>query len=111
MNYIFTEAKWEEHTKIHFMSFDGSVYGQLYFYHDEPEKFMLAELMVSPAKRNKGLGTKMQQIREKKAKEMGAKTLHLWVEKDSWLIDWYKRRGYVLDGDMDDKNYWMKKEV
>ena len=74
---------------------------------------ILSELSVSSNFRNKGLGTKMQELREQLGVSLGCTESYLWVEKGSWMEGWYKRRGYKYFSDHKDEpdNIWMVKNL
>lgn len=59
-----------------------------------PNIGVLQDMYVSETHRSKGFGTIMQELREDYAKEMGCDKTALCVQKNSWMVDWYKRRGY-----------------
>lgn len=43
-------------------------------------------------------------------KSLGATYAYLWVRKDTWIYDWYKRNGYTYFKDHEVINFvWMKK--
>lgn len=43
--------------------------------------------------------------------KIGAPNVCLWVEKNSWMHQWYARRGYLDGDDKEDQEntIWMKK--
>lgn len=84
----------------------------LYWYHDDPTTIYLANLNVDSEVRNKGVGTKLQEICEEIGMLLGAKYACLWVEKNAWMHEWYKRRGYTDYKDHEKENYiWMNKTL
>jgi len=56
---------------------------------------VLSGLIVHPTKRHSGYGRALVQKAESVAKENGAKLMILWADKNDWVINWYKRLGYV----------------
>lgn len=54
-------------------------------------------LSVTDNVRNKGLGNKLIQECKKLAKELGLEEIYLTAEKDSFVFDWYKRKGFNKD--------------
>ena len=73
---------------------DGVAEASVYWYIDDSSTVYLANLLVNPNYRNKGIGKKLQEIREQIGKDLNAKTSCLWVKKESWMFEWYQRRGY-----------------
>ena len=89
----------------------GKSFGRLYWYGDDNTTVYLDRLSVDVNARRQGLGTELQIIREKIGIEMGAESACLFVEKNMWMYEWYKRRGYEYYTDYEyEKNIsWMKK--
>lgn len=96
---------------IVFMEENGKAFARLYQYNDLPDTIYLASLSVDEDVRRKGIGTKLQEIREKIGSELGATSSCLWVIKDTWMHEWYKRRGYqdYESYNLSDNTVWMKK--
>lgn len=61
---------------------------------DEPAS-VLSGLSVVSEKRQSGLGRALVEAAENVARERGAKLMILWADKNDWVINWYKRLGYV----------------
>lgn len=113
LNYIYHISMCDWGVFIYIMEKKGSSFARLYWYHEDMSNVYLDSMSVNEEARRKGLGTKMQEIREKIGVQLGFSTSHLWVEKDSWMNEWYKRRGYkngkIYKGE---KNVtWMKKTL
>ena len=70
-------------------------------------------LHVSEAERGNGHGSDMMNKLIDKCKEIGAKKITLWCEKNKWMHIWYKRLGFNDDGDKEDQEgfVWMVKEL
>jgi hypothetical protein len=100
-------------SSIMIMEKKGKAFARLYWYNDDNTTVYLDMLSVDIKVRNKGIGTELQKMREEIGINMGAITSYLWVIKDSWMHDWYQRRGYVDDEIyVDDENaIWMKKSL
>ena len=73
---------------------DGVAQASVYWYVDDSSTVYLANLLINPNYRNKGIGKQLQEIREQIGKDLNAKTSCLWVKKESWMFKWYQRRGY-----------------
>ena len=73
---------------------DGVAEASVYWYLDDSSTIYLSNLLVNPDYRNKGIGDKLQEIREQIGKDLNANTSCLWVKKESWMFQWYQRRGY-----------------
>ncbi len=73
---------------------DGVAEASVYWYLDDSSTIYLCNLVVYPQFRNKGIGEKLQVIREQIGKDLNANTSCLWVKKESWMFQWYQRRGY-----------------
>ena len=73
---------------------DGVAEASVYWYIDDNSTVYLANLLINPNYRNKGIGKQLQEIREQIGKYLNANTSCLWVKKESWMFEWYQRRGY-----------------
>ncbi len=110
--YIKHEYKNKSDYGTFFMLEDGSALCRIYGFKDDDSYMVLDSLSVKPNFRNRGIGTRLQEIREEYAKKKNCTHVFLWVEKNSWMIDWYKRRGYIEKGvyDKEDGCVWMRKD-
>lgn len=70
-------------------------------------------LCVHQDARNHGYGRSLMAEAERIIKEYGRNDATLYVEKDKWLVDWYKRLGYeiVENTSGDDHYYTMGKKL
>jgi len=95
------------------MEKEGKAFGRIYWYHDDNPTVYLDNLSVEYKFRKQGLGTKLQKIRENIGICLGANTSCLWVKKDVWMYEWYKRREYIdFQNYSDEENaIWMKKSL
>jgi len=93
------------------MEEQGKAFARMYQYKEDNAVIYLDSLSVEESMRKQGVGTKLQEIRENIGKSIGATTSFLWVLKDSWMHEWYKKRGYedYSDYEEDDMCIWMKK--
>ena len=65
----------------------------------QQQKLYVGMLTVSPVLQGKGIGKKLLQAAEEKARELGCnKTEMSVISIRQELIDWYKRRGYAYTG-------------
>lgn len=91
----------------------GKAFGRLYWFDDDKTTVYLDWLSVDEDSRRKGLGTALQEMREEIGKNMGATSSCLWVRRDTWMHDWYLRRGYK-DGQEytgEENATWMNKTL
>lgn len=58
----------------------------------------LHDVVVNPSVRRKGYGNMLLEIAKEQARKQGCLYLHLWVELDSWMEEWYKRHGFEQYG-------------
>ncbi len=95
------------------MGKDGFSFGRVYWYYDDKTTIYLNWLSVNDSVRRQGIGTELQKIREEIGRILGATLCCLEVEKDSWMHDWYKRRGYedLNDDEYDQRLIWMIKSL
>ena len=62
---------------------------------DNPAVAHLSDLIVYESARGYGLGNDLLSMAKEHAREMGAKVLFLLADPEQWMIDWYKRKGFV----------------
>lgn len=100
-------------SSILIMEKHGRAFARMYWYNDDNESVMMDWLDVYEEYRRNGLGTTLQEIREDIARKIGAKKTYLWVHKDTWMHEWYKRRGYVDYAIYENENnaIWMEKTL
>ncbi|MGV8135900.1 MAG: GNAT family N-acetyltransferase [Mangrovibacterium sp.] len=99
-------------SSILIMEKSGNAFARVYWYYDDTDTIYLDMLSVSEKCRKQGVGTKLQEVREKIGVDLGAKTACLLVKKLSWMYYWYQRRGYFDFKDHEDKEWiWMKKPL
>lgn len=110
MNYIKHYRNEDWGSTILYMEENGRASASLYWYDDDKTTMYLSELSVSPLYRNEGVGTELQILREETCKLLGGKITRLMVKKDTWMYDWYKRRGYEEFEDNVDF-IWLQKEL
>lgn len=104
--------KGEVSDSIFLTAIDGASHCRLYWFNDNDNIIYLDYLSVSEAFRKKGLGLKLQLLREQMGKILGAKTSILWVERGTWQRGWYERRGYLFHSDYKKEDaIWMKKDL
>ena len=98
---------------IRIMEKSGKGFARIYWYLDDPNSVYLDSLVVSDNFRKLGLGRTLQELREGIGVCRLAKYSYLWVEKDSWMEEWYKRRGYSYYKDYEQLNncIWMRKKL
>jgi GNAT superfamily N-acetyltransferase len=91
----------------------GKAFGRIYWYNDDTTTVYLDGLSVDAEFRRKGIGTELQEIREGIGRNLGATISCLWVRKNTWMHDWYKRRGYADCGNNENEEnaVWMHKSL
>ena len=94
------------------MEKNGNAMAHCYYYNDCKEVIYLDTLNVSEEYRRQRLGTKLQEIREDIGRSVGAKKSMLFVDKNSWMREWYKRRGYIDEEECENPDFiWMEKKL
>lgn len=98
-------------SSILIMEKNGKAFGRLYWYSDDNSTIYLDMLSVDIERRKQGIGTELQQLREEIGRNLGATSCYLWVQKNTWMHNWYKRRGYE-DWQVyvqEENSIWMRK--
>jgi len=101
---------------LRIMEKSGIAFARAYMYDNDKETICLDSLSVNEDHRKQGIGRELQEIRENIGIAMGAKKSFLWVIKNTWMREWYNRRGYVdsvpYKYDRSIKNaIWMAKDL
>lgn len=106
-----TETSWGY--SIWIMEKKGNGFARAYYYSDDQSTIYLDNLSVSWHSRKRGIGTKLQEIREHIGRFAGFKKSCLWVVSGTWQEEWYKRRGYVEVCEHPDETngLWMEKNL
>ena len=110
-SYIFHQFKSDWGDSILIMEKEGKAFARIYCFNDDNTTIYLDWLSVNEDARRQGIGTELQEIREKMGINFGAQISCLWVDKDSWMHEWYQRRGYKdwkLNKDQNNA-IWMRK--
>lgn len=113
LKYIVHKSKTDTCIHYHFMEVSGISYARAYTFNDDSETIYLDSLNVLEAHRHKGVGFDLQKQRESLGVSLGFKYSCLWVENNSWMLEWYKRRGYTFYSNYDKKEgcVWLRKEL
>lgn len=106
-----TNAEWG--FSILIMERDGKAFGRLYQYNDDRTVVYFDWLSVDAEFQGQRIGTELLEMHEKIGVYLGAATSCLWVHKDTWMHEWYKRRNYEdwQDNENEVNAIWMKKTL
>jgi GNAT superfamily N-acetyltransferase len=98
---------------IMIMEKSGKAFGRISRYYNNETAVYLDSLSVDAEIRRRGVATGLQEIRENIGRSLGATVSCLWVEKNTWMHDWYKRRGYEdwIPHEHEENSIWMKKSL
>lgn len=112
-NIICHEANYDWGNDYNFIEIHGYASGRVYTIKEEVDNAYIEGLHVSEDERGNGHGSDMMSKLIDKCKEIGAKKITLWCEKNKWVHLWYKRLGFNDDGDKEDQEgfVWMVKEL
>lgn len=112
-NFISHKRDWPDMVSLMVMEKDGRAMVHFYKYHDDPSTLFLSDLSVDPEHRKQGIGNLILNIAEDVARQTGADSISLWVEKDSWMSEWYQRKGYQFWSEKDgqENNVWLIKNL
>ena len=113
LEYISHYTPFDGGGSIYIMEKTGIAMARIYWYDDTPDIIYLCALSVNIDQRHKKIGTQLQEIRERIGRMFGAKFSKLWVTQDSWMMEWYIRRGYKMDSIFEDEidTIWMIKDL
>lgn len=83
-------------------------------YNDSPTECILTYLRVREEHRRKGYGGQALADAEEIARRLGCNIAYLKVEANTWVHEWYLRRGYKYlsdDSDEDTAHVWLYKRL
>lgn len=110
---LFLSEGEDDGQSLYIMEKNGKSFSTLnwYFEGEYSESIIISNLNVKPEMKKQRLGTRLQLLRENLGIQLGAKYSYLWVDKNSWMYDWYIRRGYEYYQEYEhaENNVWMKK--
>ena len=94
--------KWPWGRKDTIVMANGCALCQLSIENDNPAVAHLSDVIVWEPARGRGLGNDLLRKAKEHAREMGAKMLCLWADPEQWVVDWYKRHGFMQQCVYDD---------
>ena len=92
------------------MEKSGKAYIQCYHFLDDLERFIISDLFVKEAVRKNKLGEGLILEAIEYSRRNNGKTVSLWVEKNSWKFEWYKRLGFIptVPDENNPEDIWME---
>ena len=107
----FNESGWGD--SIFIMGKSGESFCRMYQYANDDESIVFDSLSVDPASRKEGIGTALLDLAYELGKAAGAKRIYLQVVKETWVHDWYARKGYThfKDNENDKTKVWLYKPI
>ena len=108
----YSNEHWGE--DMYIMKKDGLAMCRVYMFHDNQRELFISELSVDPLIRQSGWGTKLIETFHLIAKESNREFTYLFVDKNSWMYNWYSKMGYSYHSEYHDaeENFiWVKRKV
>ena len=92
------------------MEKNGKAFCRTYWFNDDNSTIYFDWLSVDNDVRRNGIATEMFNIHIEFAYKYDLISC-LWVKKETWIHDWYERKGYVdfKDHENESNAVWMKK--
>lgn len=102
-----TDSDWGGSVLI--MEKNGKAFCRTYWFNDDNNSIYFDFLSVDSDERKKGIATYLLDHHINASKQLNVNS-YLWVKKDSWMHEWYKRKGYSNDKDYEGQEnaIWMK---
>jgi len=102
---------WGEY--FHIIERGGLAICSAYIFNDNDEALYIEGLSVNECIRKRKMGTILLDMYEILAIEMKRRYILLFVQKGSWVEEWYLRRGFVYHSDYIDMpgHIWMQKQI
>ena len=112
MNEIITHvSELDDCIILYNMSIDEIIFYRQYFFKDDKTRLILSDVSVHVGFRKNKLGTRILKIHHDFCKLHGVKYSLLWVDKGSWMEQWYMRNGYVFHEEKSETENWLIKEI
>lgn len=91
------------------MEKSGKAFARTYWFNDDSSAIYFDWLSVDEGERGNGIATELLNAHIEIAKQFEVETM-LWVKKDTWMHDWYKRKGYqdYKDNKNENNAIWMR---
>jgi N-acetylglutamate synthase-like GNAT family acetyltransferase len=90
------------------MEKEGKAFARTYFLNDTKDSIYFDWLNVDENYREVGLATELLDAHIKSSDYFKLESM-LWVEKHTWIEDWYMRKGYEYYSEYDEKSNWLIK--
>ena len=99
--------------EIMLMEEHGHAFARLYWYNGAGEGLYVECLSVEEPQRKKGFATEILKAIDQMAGTLGVRCISLSVKKDTWVYDWYIRKGFNwLTWDCENQNtVWLRKTL
>lgn len=87
--------------------------GRIYKYRDDDSSSYIASIFVNYDNRLNGYGNQIIKLLEDISILLRSKYCYLQVINNSWMYEWYKRKGYInIINNFEDPDYiWMRKSL
>jgi GNAT superfamily N-acetyltransferase len=90
------------------MEKEGKAFSRTYFLNDDKNSIYFDWLNVDENYRELGLATELLDTHIKVSDYFKLESM-IWVEKNTWIEDWYMRKGYEYYCEYDEKSNWLIK--
>jgi predicted GNAT family N-acyltransferase len=90
--YHISKAEWGGAFLV--MEKNGKAFARTYWFNDDNKTIYFDWLSVEESERGNGIATELLNAHIETAKKNNVNSC-LYVEKNSWMYDWYSRKGYI----------------
>lgn len=94
------QHKWSDHDALYYYEPRVGIYNLKIFEQDGRKVACLFDLIVPDRLRGKGNGRLLLLSAKRVATFLGCSRLCVWTDCEPWVVDWYKRVGFVQDDSM-----------
>lgn len=100
-------------SSIFIMDEDGVSYGCISWYNDQDDAIYIDLISVIEEFRRQGLGSQMMEVCINLSIYLGATSINLCVQKESFMHKWYEKIGFIdtIPNKEDDTYIWMNKHL
>lgn len=91
------------------MEKSGKAFARTYWFNDDTGTIYFDWLSVDEIERGNGIATELLNAHIQIAKQFKVETM-LWVKRDTWMHEWYNRKGYqdYKDYEKESSAIWMR---
>lgn len=106
-NFKTIPQNWEDYRSWFIFLEGGFASCKMCIWNDSPKEGVISDLFTLEVRRQQGFATELLHFCENFAKTQGCDSISLRSDKDDWVREWYKKKGFKVES----SQVWLKKEI